>query len=128
MLHDFRLIAIFFMKYLLYTTMPYILFSIRLLCDCLIVIVTNLFVICQNQDIQVQMWLWVIVFCGSSLYFPHQLLWQQWFWSATWLFAWPCAMQSCAQHATAFTVSSSFTVSALYPVLLLCPASLHLSP
>ncbi|KAM6987508.1 odorant receptor 131-2-like [Tautogolabrus adspersus] len=56
------------MKEFFYTTMRYILFAVTLLSDCLILILTNLLLICDYFKFTMHLWLCVIVFILSSVY------------------------------------------------------------
>ncbi|XP_059187192.1 odorant receptor 131-2-like [Centropristis striata] len=65
---NFMLITTFFMKDFFYKTMRYILFAVTLLSDCLILILSNILLICDHFQVTMQMWLCVVIFLLSSLY------------------------------------------------------------
>nr|XP_020506712.1 odorant receptor 131-2-like [Labrus bergylta] len=65
---NFMLITTFFTKEFFYTTMRYILFAVTLLSDCVILIVTNLLIICNYLKITMNLWLCAIMFILSTVY------------------------------------------------------------
>ncbi|XP_039645267.1 odorant receptor 131-2-like [Perca fluviatilis] len=65
---NLSLITTFFMRDFFYTSMRYILFANTLLSDSLILILTNILLICSYFHFTMPMWLCIIIYIISSLY------------------------------------------------------------
>ncbi|XP_030007237.1 odorant receptor 131-2-like [Sphaeramia orbicularis] len=66
---NFLQLTTFFMKDFFYRTMRYILFANTLLADCMTLIITNILLILNTFRVAIQMWVCLIIYAISSLYF-----------------------------------------------------------